>query len=194
MHALLLNCGIFFSCIIFSLFSYPFRCLCTSSMQSSNKSSWKWIHVEYIEYVVICSNLFILEEGGKSLSIYHLPAKKTVQQRIPLFVEEFLVHVCHCPALARNPCDSTSTYFILMISGVMKTHFFPQTTKSVLLTLNISDNVSQSPLLKVFLLLTSHKFLPSTSGKPSIISSVSPGFHTMQEEWRAFDFSSSRIP
>lgn len=116
------------------------------------------------------------------ISIYlSSPCKKTVQQRIPLFVEEFLVHVCHCPALARNPCDSTSTYFILMISGVMKTHFFPQTTKSVLLSLNISDNVSQSPLLKVFLLLTSHKFLPSTSGKPSIISSVSPGFHTKQE-------------
>ena len=38
-----------------------------------------------------------------------------------------------------------STYLILMISGVVKIDFFPQTTKPVLLTLNISDNASQSP-------------------------------------------------
>ena len=114
-------------------------------------------------YVQIFSSL---KKGG-DLSIYHpsfcldtvsSPHKKTVQQRTPLLVEEFLVCVCHCPSLARNPWDSISTYLILMISGVVKIGFFPQTTKPVLLTLNISDNVSQSPLLKVFLLLTAPKF------------------------------------
>lgn len=125
MHALLLNCGIFFSCIIFSLFSYPFRCLCTSSMQSSNKSSWKWIHVEYIEYVVICSNLFILEEGGKSLSIYHLPAKKLFSREFHCLLKSFLSMFATAQLLLGNPVTQQALTLSLWSLGLWKHTFLP---------------------------------------------------------------------